>query len=103
MQGQDSIVTGKRLKILRVRADLIQTELGVRAGLNEESASLHTSIYEKKVHAPDFKLVCKLAAAHDIAKAYFYAVDDDLAELILQYHRFKNGNSNRALLLALNN
>ncbi|HFR4728536.1 TPA: transcriptional regulator, partial [Klebsiella pneumoniae] len=33
-----AIVIGKRLKISRVRADLTQAELGVLAGLDEESA-----------------------------------------------------------------
>ncbi|MBE8421356.1 transcriptional regulator, partial [Leptospira interrogans serovar Pomona] len=58
--------------------------------------------YEKEVHAPDFKLVCKLAAALDVQEAYFYAVDDALAELILQYHRFKKNNHGSTLILSGN-
>ncbi|VEB55492.1 XRE family transcriptional regulator [Salmonella enterica subsp. enterica] len=58
--------------------------------------------YEKEVHAPDFKLVCKLAAALDVPEAYFYAVDDELAELILQYHRFKKNNPGSTLILSGN-
>ncbi|WP_422655588.1 helix-turn-helix domain-containing protein [Leminorella grimontii] len=91
---------GKRLKISRVSAGLTQAELGVRAGLDEESASARISSYEKEVHAPDFKLVCRLAAALDVPEAYFYAVDDDLAELILQYHRFRKGNPGARVLIA---
>ncbi|HCM3720853.1 TPA: transcriptional regulator, partial [Salmonella enterica subsp. enterica serovar Typhimurium var. monophasic 4,[5],12:i:-] len=53
-------------------------------------------------HAPDFKLVCKLAAALDVPEAYFYAVDDELAELILQYHRFKKNNPGSTLILSGN-
>ncbi|MDJ2106661.1 helix-turn-helix domain-containing protein, partial [Salmonella enterica] len=96
------IVIGKRLKISRVRADLTQAELGALAGLDEESASARISSYEKEVHAPDFKLVCKLAAALDVPEAYFYAVDDELAELILQYHRFKKNNPGSTLILSGN-
>ncbi|WP_085540311.1 helix-turn-helix domain-containing protein [Cedecea sp. NFIX57] len=90
---------GKRLKLSRVQADLTQAELGVRAGLDEESASARISSYEKEVHAPDFKLVCKIAAVLDVPEAYFYAVSDDLAELILQYHRFKKNNPDSSLLI----
>lgn len=89
---------GKRLKISRVRADLTHA----LAGLDEESASARISSYEKEVHAPDFKLVCKLAAALDVPEAYFYAVDDELAELILQYHRFKKNNPGSTLILSGN-
>lgn len=90
---------GKRLKISRVNADLTQAELGARAGLEEESASSRISSYEKGIHAPDFGLVCKLAAVLDVPEAYFYAVDDDLAELILQFHRYKKNNPTGTLLM----
>ncbi|AKE60107.1 transcriptional regulator [Citrobacter amalonaticus Y19] len=91
---------GKRLKVSRVSAGWTQAELGVRAGLDEESASARISSYENEVHAPDFKLACKLAAALDVPEAYFYAVNDDLAELILQYHRFKKNNPGSTLLIS---
>ena len=80
---------GKRLKIARINAGLKQAELGVRAGLDEESESARISSYENEVHAPDFRLVRKIAAVLDVPEAYFYAVEDDLAELILRYHRYK--------------
>lgn len=80
---------GKRLKIARINAGLKQAELGVRAGLDEESASARISSYENEVHAPDFRLVRKIAAVLDVPEAYFYAVEDDLAELILRHHRYK--------------
>ncbi|RJL61350.1 XRE family transcriptional regulator, partial [Dickeya dianthicola] len=32
-------------------------------------------------------------------EAYFYAVDEDLATLILQYHRYKKSNPNSTLLI----
>lgn len=88
-----STMIGKRLKIARVNAGLTQTELGVRAGLDEESASSRVSSYENEVHAPDFGLACKFAAALDTPEAYFYAVDDDLATVILQYHQYKKSHS----------
>lgn len=93
-------VIGKRLKIGRVNAGMTQAELGVRAGLDEESASSRISSYEKGIHAPDFKLACKLATVLDIPEAYFYAVEDELAELILQYHRFKKKNPSSTLMIS---
>lgn len=90
---------GKKLKIARVNTGLTQAELGVRAGLEEESASSRISSYEKGVHAPDFGLVSKLATVLDVPEAYFYAVDDDLAELILQYHRYKKHHPAGTLLI----
>lgn len=99
MKGTVNVI-GKRLKICRVNAGLTQAEVGVRAGLEEESASARISSYEKEVHAPDFKFVCKLAVVLDVPEAYFYAVNDDLAELILQYHRFKKNNPGSTLLIS---
>ncbi|WP_240783118.1 helix-turn-helix transcriptional regulator [Escherichia sp. E2748] len=88
-----SIMIGKRLKIARINAGLTQTELGVRAGLDEESASSRISSYENEVHSPDFGLARKFAAVLDIPEAYFYAVDDDLATVILQYHQYRKNHA----------
>ncbi|KRR41612.1 transcriptional regulator [Klebsiella pneumoniae] len=74
--------------------------MGVRAGLEEDSASARISSYEKEVHAPDFKLVCKFAAVLDVPEAYFYTVDEDLSELILQYHRYKKSNPNSTIIIS---
>ncbi|EDW6384729.1 helix-turn-helix transcriptional regulator [Salmonella enterica subsp. enterica serovar Java] len=98
--AKGTTVVGKRLKLARINADLTQAELGRRAGIDEESASSRVSQYEKETHAPDFKLVCKFAVVLDVPEAYFYAVDDDLAELILKYHRFKKNNPDSILLIS---
>ncbi|MCX8729960.1 helix-turn-helix transcriptional regulator [Gilliamella sp. B2969] len=85
---------GKRLKIARINADLTQTELGVKAGLDEESASSRISSYENEVHSPDFTLVKRLAKVLDVPSAYFYAEDDELADFILQYNKLKKQKPN---------
>ena len=90
---------GKRLKVSRINAGLTQAVLGRRAGIDEESASARISSYEKGVHSPDFKLMCKIAEVLDVPEAYFYAVDDELAELIIQYHRFKKKNPGSAIII----
>ncbi|MEI7065766.1 MULTISPECIES: helix-turn-helix domain-containing protein [Dickeya] len=96
---QGNTVIGKRLRLARVNVGLTQAELGRQAGIDEESAGARVSQYEKETHAPDFKLVCRFAAVLDVPEAYFYAVDDDLATLILQYHRYKKNNPNSTLLI----
>ncbi|WP_406628188.1 helix-turn-helix domain-containing protein [Pectobacterium carotovorum] len=95
----DNTVIGKRLRLARVNKGLKQAELGCLAGLDEETASSRVSQYEREVSAPDFGLVSRFATVLDVPEAYFYAVDDDLATLILQYHRFKKANPNSTLLI----
>lgn len=90
---------GKRLKLARINAGLTQAELGRRAGIDEESASSRVSQYEKETHAPDFKLVCQFASVLDVPEAYFYAVDEDLAALILQFHRYKKNNPGAGIMI----
>lgn len=90
---------GKRLRLARVNKGLKQIELGCLAGVDEETASSRVSQYEREVSAPDFALVCRFAAVLDVPEAYFYAVDEDLATLILQFHRFKKSNHNGTLLI----
>ncbi|MCA7015060.1 helix-turn-helix domain-containing protein [Dickeya dadantii] len=85
----DIAVIGKRLKLARVNAGLTQLELGCRAGLDEETASSRISQYEREVNAPDFGLVCQFAAVLDVPEVYFYARDEELALIILQYHYHK--------------
>lgn len=90
---------GKRLKLLRVKADLSQIELGQLAGLDEETGSSRISQYEREVNEPGFALVRKLAEILDVPEAYFYAVDEDLAVLILQYHQYKKNHPDSILII----
>ncbi|MBP2170711.1 transcriptional regulator with XRE-family HTH domain [Erwinia toletana] len=90
---------GKRLRLARVNANLTQSELGRRAGMDGESASTRISQYERGTHAPDFKLVCKFAVVLDVPEAWFYAVDEDLAAMILQYHRYKKNNPGAGIVI----
>ncbi|RLM24709.1 transcriptional regulator [Brenneria alni] len=95
----DNAVIGKRLRLARVDKGLKQAELGCLAGLDEETASSRVSQYEREVSSPDFGLVCRFAVVLDVPEAYFYTVDDDLATLILQYHRFRKANPTSTLLI----
>jgi len=79
-------VFGKRLKEARIAAGLTQEGLGVRAGIEEASASARMNQYEKGKHQPDYAVVERIAKVLNVPEAYFYAKDDGLAEIILKYH-----------------
>lgn len=78
-------VISKRLKEARVRADLSQKQLGIRAGINEFSASARINQYERGKHTPDFSTVERLAKVLKTPTPFFYCRDDDLAEWILAH------------------
>ena len=76
----------KRLKQARQRAGLTQERLGILAGIDEMSASARMNQYERGKHAPDWLTVQRLAAVLQVPVAYFYADDDDAAELLLAFY-----------------
>jgi transcriptional regulator with XRE-family HTH domain len=78
-------VVSKRLREARERAGLSQKQLGIRAGIDEFSASPRINQYERGKHAPDFSVVERLAAVLKVPVPFFYARDDDLAQMILRF------------------
>lgn len=62
-------------------------ELGVRAGIDESSASARINQYERGKHTPDFTTARNLAKVLGVPPAYFYTDDDGLANLIATYGR----------------
>ena len=76
-----------RLKQARLLAGLTQMQLGVAAQIDEYSASARINQYERGKHWPDFGTAERLAQALNVPSAYFYAVDDELAALILCFGR----------------
>ncbi|MFU1853170.1 helix-turn-helix domain-containing protein [Citrobacter portucalensis] len=75
----------RRLKQARLASGLSQKRLGIAAGIDEFVASTRINRYEKGVHEPGTEIVQKLAEVLRVPLAYFYAEDDDLAELMLVY------------------
>jgi transcriptional regulator with XRE-family HTH domain len=75
----------KRLKQARLDLGLSQRELGVRAGIDPSVASARVNQYERQRHQPAFEIVRKLAQVLKKPAPYFYAVDENLAELIAIY------------------
>ncbi|WP_268894364.1 helix-turn-helix domain-containing protein [Variovorax boronicumulans] len=78
-------VFGARLRMARLAAGLPQDRLGVRAGLDEGTASARISRYESGIHEPNIAFAQRLASELNVPVAYFYAPDDDLAKLILWF------------------
>ncbi|GAA0470784.1 helix-turn-helix transcriptional regulator [Tatumella punctata] len=74
-----------RLKSARLKAGLSQERLGILAGIDEATASARMNQYERGIHTPDFELACRLASVMNVPACYFYAVEDELAEMILGY------------------
>lgn len=76
---------GKRLKQARDAVGLSQKQLGIQAGLDEFVASARINRYERGVHEPDAGIALRLAEVLNIPRAYLYADDDALADMILTY------------------
>lgn len=63
-----------------------QEQLGIEAGLDPASASTRMNRYELGKRVPDPALVEILAKVLLLPAAYFYAVDDQEAELLARFH-----------------
>lgn len=76
-----------RLREARQVYGLSQRNLGIKAGLDDFVASTRVNRYETGVHQPDLQTIQRLANALEVPVAYFYAEEDDLAQMILEYQR----------------
>lgn len=86
------------MKTAREKLGISQTELGIRAGIDEFCASARINQYERGKHAPDFLTARNLAKALGVPTAYFYTEDDSLAELVILFGKLRA--SERKSLLA---
>jgi transcriptional regulator with XRE-family HTH domain len=75
----------KRLKEARLKAGLSQKQLGIKAGIDQFSASPRINQYERGKHKPDFSIIERLADALDVPTPYLYAADEQMAEVILLF------------------
>ncbi|OVZ88254.1 transcriptional regulator [Yersinia kristensenii] len=80
----------KRLKAAREAAGLSQEELAELVGIEGISLNSRLSNYEVGRNKPSFDFVVRIAKILDYPENYFYTIDDDFAEKLLQYHRTKN-------------
>ena len=77
----------ERLKSARLKAGLSQEKLGKLAGIDPTSASARMNQYERGKHAPDYRLMCKVAEILQMPVSWFYTEDEDLAALQAAYHQ----------------
>jgi transcriptional regulator with XRE-family HTH domain len=78
-------VYSRRLREAREAYGISQRNLGIEAGLDDFVASTRINRYETGVHQPDLQILQRLAAVLGLPVAYFYAEDDELAQLIMDF------------------
>ncbi len=79
-----STLFGRRLRAARQAAQMTQAELGRVLGLDDQNTGApRVSRYETGKHEPDQETMAQIAEALGLPVAYFHAVDDILAEVIL--------------------
>lgn len=93
-------IWGRRLKEARVAAGLSQKQLGIQAGLDQFVASPRINRYELGVHKADYRIAQNLAKILDVPTGYFYTEEDNLAELMLSFHRLPVKKRNDVIKLA---
>lgn len=84
---EDLGVIAKRLREARMRLGISQEELGIRAGIDEFSASARINQYERGKHVPAFEVVKQLAKVLGVPAEYLYTEDERTARLLLAFHR----------------
>ncbi|EJF29188.1 MULTISPECIES: helix-turn-helix transcriptional regulator [Enterobacteriaceae] len=89
-QTNYSAVFCQRLKTARLAKGLSQKSLGILAGIDEFVASTRINRYEKGVHQAGIDVAQQLANALEVPLAYFYMVDDELAELTLSWSKLSD-------------
>lgn len=80
-------VYSRRLREAREACGISQRNLGIEAGLDEFVASTRVNRYETGVHQPDLQTLQQLAKVLGLPLAYFYAEDDELAQLIKNFKK----------------
>ncbi|EIL5454833.1 helix-turn-helix transcriptional regulator [Escherichia coli] len=76
----------ERLKQARKKAGLSQKDLGIKAGMDEGSASGRMNHYEKGRHIPDIDMLKKLASELGVPLSYFFCEDELSAELVCLFN-----------------
>lgn len=89
--GKSLPTYSRRLRQAREALGISQRSLGILAGLDEFVASARVNRYETGVHQPDLKTLECLAEVLELPVAYFYAEDDRLAQLIMDFARKGKG------------
>jgi transcriptional regulator with XRE-family HTH domain len=92
-------IVAQRLKEARLHAGISQKQLGMKAGIDEFSASARINQYERGKHMPDLQTLTRLAAVMRVPVPYFYCQDAELADVIVKFSAL--GKAQRKRLLGL--
>lgn len=87
---QVEMMVPKRLKEARKKAGLSQEKLVQLTDVESVSDKSQISNYESGKYSPPYEFVVQIAKALDYPEGYFYTLDDEFAEQILQLYRNKN-------------
>lgn len=87
----------ERLKQARKKAGLSQKDLGVKAGMDEGSASSRMNHYEKGRHVPDIDMLRNIAKVLNVPLSYFFCDDELSAELVCLFEKL--GEEEKLVLL----
>ncbi len=90
----------KRLKEARLSANFSQKKLGIEAGMDQFSASARMNHYEMGRHTPDYSMLKRIATVLNLPTAYFYAEEDELANVIMVFNQL-NEEQRTGLMLQL--
>ncbi|MBM5572094.1 MULTISPECIES: helix-turn-helix domain-containing protein [Deefgea] len=91
-----------RLKEARTIKGLTQVQLGVRIGMDENSASARMNQYEKGKHAPDFDTMKRMAEELGVPVAYFFCETELDAKLMQMLHLLSKQQKERLLIQLAN-
>ncbi len=86
-----------RLKEARDRLGISQRELGVRIGLEPDSAISRMNHYEKGRHMPDFATLKRIAEELQVPLAYLFCESDDMAEMVKAFDKLTPEDKLRAI------
>lgn len=75
-----------RLRTARKKRQYTQELLGIKADIDETTASSRISQYENGFCEPNFKLMQKIAYILRVPTCYFYCDDEELADYLLGYY-----------------
>ena len=78
-------IVAKRLKEARLQAGISQKQLGIKAGIDDFSASARINQYERGKHMPDLQTLTRLATVLRVPVPYLYCEDPELAEVIVRF------------------
>lgn len=93
-------VLSERLKQARLNSGLSQEQLGLKAGLEVESASARMNRYERGTRVPGVELMERIGDVLHLPPTYFYAVSEDEARLLVLYHRMASEDKKKLLEFA---